>query len=218
MPELRKISLVILLPILATLLAACNGSPGSGDGSFGGETSEQAAETTAERTTASDSGVSVPDGVVESYSVALEEIEEGGGEQEVGEYRVGYIVEAVEGWWAGEPEALEWGEPASGETNHIEILPFEAGTGLLVPEMDMELTVLDETGQEIESKPLEFYRGEFYHYAANLSLPESGSYTLRAELSPPEFLRQGSEGGEGKVFTEPVTVEFEDVQINPGGE
>lgn len=57
------------------------------------------------------------------------------------------------------------------------------------------------------------YRGEFYHYANNLGIPESGTYTLRAELDPPAFNRHEVDG-EGKVFTEPVTVEFENVEID----
>ncbi len=40
-------------------------------------------------------------GVTDSYAIAQEEIESEGGEQEAGEYRVGYIVEPAEGWWDG---------------------------------------------------------------------------------------------------------------------
>ena len=153
-------------------------------------------------------------GVVASYEVAQSEIDEEGGEQEVGEYRVGYIVEPAEGWWEGAPENLAWRGPTAEETNHIEILPFEAETGLLVPGAEITLTVLDESGEVIESKPLEFYRGEFYHYANNFSLPRSGTYALRAEITPPTFLRPGTEEGEGRVLTEPVVVEFESVEID----
>ena len=153
-------------------------------------------------------------GVLASYEVAQSEIDEEGGEREVGEYRVGYIVEPAEGWWEGAPENLAWREPAAGETNHIEILPFEAETGLLVPGVEITLSVLDEAGEVVESKPLEFYRGEFYHYANNFSLPGSGTYQLRAEIAPPTFLRHGTGEGEGKVLTEPVVAEFESVNIN----
>ncbi len=76
------------------------------------------------------------------------------------------------------------------------------------------MTILNESGNEVESKPLDFYRGEFYHYANNFSLPESGTYTLRVELSPPEFNRYETEEVEGKALTEPVTVELENVEIN----
>lgn len=75
-------------------------------------------------------------GVIASYEVAQSDIDEAGGEQEVGEYRVSYIVELAESWWEGDPESLAWREPASGKTNHIEILPLEAESGLLVPGME----------------------------------------------------------------------------------
>jgi hypothetical protein len=45
-------------------------------------------------------------GVVDSYEVAQREIEEEGGEQRVGEYRVGYIIEPAEGWWEGDPKTI----------------------------------------------------------------------------------------------------------------
>jgi hypothetical protein len=154
-------------------------------------------------------------GVIDSYGTAQAEIDgEEGGEQEVGDYRVGYIVEPAEGWWEGDPGNLTFREPAPGETNHIEILPFEARTGLLIPYIEGTLAVLNEAGQEVESKPLEFYRGEFYHYANNFSLPQSGTYTLRAEMEPPTFLRHETEVREGRVLTESFVVEFENVDIS----
>jgi hypothetical protein len=174
-------------------------------------TDETTGETTGEttRSTAPES----MQGVVDSYKIAHEEIENEGGEKEAGPYRVGYIVEPAEGWWRGDPEDLEWRAPLSGETNHIEILPFDAQTGLLVPDVEVRLTVRDENGDPVGGKPLEFYYAEFYHYANNFSLPGSGEYTLEAEISPPTFNRHGSEDGEGKVFTEPVNVTFENAEI-----
>jgi hypothetical protein len=176
-----------------------------------GEAAASTEETTAESTTASGSEFR---GVMDSYAVAQEEIEAEGGQETAGEYRVGYIVEPAEGWWQGDPAALEWREPAEGETNHIEILPYDAQTGLLIPYMDIKLQVRDEAGEVVDERPLNFYWSEFGHYANNFSLPESGTYTLRADLEPPAFLRHGSEEGEGKVFTGPITVQFDDVQIS----
>jgi hypothetical protein len=146
-------------------------SGGGGSTSSGGSASgKEATEDTAAGEASGRFG-----GVVASYEVAQSEIDDEGDEQEVGEYRVGYIVEPAEGWWEGATENLAWCEPAAGETNHIEILPFEAETGLLVPGAEITLTVLDEAGEVVESKLLEFYRGEFYHYANNFSLPGSGT-------------------------------------------
>ena len=198
--------LAVGLPAVMGCMQAASGQEGGGSASGGSASGGGSGGTAGE-----DSRFQ---GVVDSYAVAQPEIDAEGGEQEVGEYRVGYIVEPAEGWWDGDPTALQWRAPSSEETNHIEILPFEAETGLLVPGMRIDLTILNESGEEIESKPLEFYRGEFYHYANNFSLPESGTYTLRAELNPPGFRRHGTEEGEGKVFTEAVTAEFDNVEIS----
>lgn len=195
------------------------GEPGStsaeGESASGGRSAsgKEATEDTVEGTVAGEASGRF-EGIVATYSVAQSEIDEEGGEQEVGEYRVGYIVEPAEGWWDGAPENLVWREPAAGETNHIEILPFETETGLLVPGAEITLTALNEAGEVVESKPLEFYRGEFYHYANNFGLPGSGTYALRAEIEPPAFLRHGTEEGEGRVLTKPVVVEFESVEID----
>jgi hypothetical protein len=204
-----------LFVLSAALVAGCGQAPPEGSEQEGGNTRETTQETTQETTAeTTDMAGTEFQGVVDSYAVAHEEIEEEGGETEVGPYRVGYIVEPAEGWWEGDPEALEWRDPSPDETHHLEILPFDPETGLLIPEMEGRLTVLDESGDEVDSQPLYLYYAEFYHYANNFSIPESGTYTLRAELEPPDFNRHGSEEGEGKVFTEPVTVEFENVEIS----
>lgn len=209
--------------ILATVLALLVFVVTAGCGREPVTSSRAVQETTGETTGEASAGTTAPksapteslQGVMDSYLLAQEEISTEGGEMEAGEYRVGYIVEPAEGWWEGDPQDPEWREPAAGETNHIEILPFDRETGLLVPYMDIELTVTDGSGTEVESKPLSFYYADFYHYANNFNIPEKGSYTLMAELSPPEFRRHGDADGEGKVFTEPVQVEFDGVEIAP---
>lgn len=199
---------------LVFMALACGQEPPAeqGGSETAGTTPEAAAETTGEATNAAMG--SEFQGIVDSYAVAHEEIEAEGGEKMAGPYLVGYIVEPAEGWWEGDPENLEWRDPSPDETHHLEILPFDPESGLLVPEMEGRLTVLNESGEEVDSQPLRFYYAEFYHYANNFSIPESGTYTLRAELEPPDFNRHGSKEGEGRVFTEPVTVVFEGVQID----
>jgi hypothetical protein len=201
----------------AALIAGCGQPPPEGSDQESGKTEETTQEETTGAETTTAVGSSEFQGVVDSYAVAHEEIEAEGGETGAGPYRVGYIVEPAEGWWQGDPENLEWRDPSPDETHHLEILPFDPETGLLIPEMEGRLTVLDESGKEVDSQPLYLYYAEFYHYANNFSIPESGTYTLRAELEPPDFNRHGSEEGEGRVFTEPVTVEFEDVEISTEG-
>lgn len=225
--------LILLLMAVAFVFVAmgCGQEPPAEQGSSGtaqtsgtastspGTTSETTGEAagTTESTTADATGGSEFSDVVASYSVAQEEIEAEGGDKMVGDYRIGYIVEGAEGWWEGEADDLQWREPASGETNHIEILPYDSESELLIPYMDISLAVLDESGEEVDRQELNFYWSEFVHYADNFSIPEGDTYTLQAELNPPDFLRHGSKDGEGKVFTEPVTVEFENVEIDTEG-
>lgn len=223
---------VFLVVVGAVFVYGCGQDPAPSGGGGGEteaeaasaeETSEATGESTGETTGETTEGTTAEgggdfQGVVDSYAIGQAEIDAEGGEVEIGEYRVGYIVEPAEGWWEGEPPNLEWRDPAEGETNHIEILPYDADTGQLIPYMDINLTVLDENEEEVASQPLEFYYAEFYHYANNFSLPESGSYTLRAELEPPPFRRHGDEDGEGRVYENRAVATFEEVEISTEGE
>jgi Fe2+ transport protein len=207
---------VLVLALAASVVAGC-GQSESEEKTDGGSASGGSASGGSSSGSGKDGGQEFQ-GVLDSYGTAQAEIDGEGGEQEVGDYRVGYIVEPAEPWWEGDPGNLTLRKPAAGETNHIEILPFEARTGLLIPYMEGTLTVLDESGEEVDRKPLQFYRGEFYHYANNFSLPQSGPYTLRAEMQPPTFLRHETEVREGRVLTQPISVEFENVEIDTEGE
>lgn len=154
----------------------------------------------------------VPEGVAEQYATIEEEVAAEGGEVESGPWRIAYIVEPAEPWFADGP----FREPASGETHHIEILPFEADGGRLVPEVPIKLEVLDSGGGVVQEKELDFfYSDEFFHYAQNFSVPDPGTYTLRATLEAPEFPRHGEEQ-EGPALAEGATVEFEDVELTRG--
>lgn len=71
----------------------------------------------------------------------------------------------------------------------------EREVGLFIPGMEGSLTVLDETGEEVDSEPLQLNRGEFYRSANGVSLPERDTYTLKAKMQPRAFLRHRTEGG-----------------------
>lgn len=166
--------------------------------------------------TAEPGGAAVPAGVAEQYATVDEEIAAEGGETTSGEWKVGYIIEAAEPWFAPESTDYTFREPAPGETNHIEIIPFEASTGRIVPDVPIRLEVLDGTGKVAQAQDLNFYYAPFFHYANNFSLPGPGRYTLKATLGAPKFLRHG-EQGETPALAQGTTVEFADVEINPGG-
>lgn len=157
---------------------------------------------------------SVPAGVEAQYTTLEEEIEEAGGETTTGEWRIGYIVEAAEPWYETKNGKQSFRPPAKGETHHIEIIPFEKSTGRIVPDVPITVEVVDDKGKVVDKQKLNFYHSEFFHYANNFSVPEPGSYTLRATLGAPTFLRHG-DPGEQPPLAQGAKVEFTDVKLTP---
>lgn len=155
----------------------------------------------------------VPDGVTTMYETVEDEIAERGGETTSGEWRVGYIVEAAEPWFEEHGGHTSFREPRPDETHHIEIIPFEESTGRILPDVPVHLEVVDEDGAVVAEHDLDFYYSTFFHYATNVSIPEDGTYTLRATLGAPTFLRHGDED-EGPALAEGTTVEFTDVALS----
>jgi hypothetical protein len=92
-----------------------------------------------------------PEGVAKEYATMAEEIEAEGGETTQGQWRIGYIVEPAEPWFETSGGQQVKRDPAPGETHHIEILPFEASTGRLVPNTPVRLEVLDAAGAVVDA-------------------------------------------------------------------
>lgn len=199
MPKFSLRSLVLAAP-LALALTACGGTgPGKAD--------KAPAEAQRKET--------APAGVAHQHTVLKAEMAARGGQTTAGEYRVGYIVEAAEPWLRAEHGAhgkLVNREPAKDETHHIEIIPMEAKTGRIVPDVPIELEVIDDKGKVVQAQQLNFYHAEFFHYANNFSIPEAGKYTLRATLKRPTFLRH-SASGEKPALSETATATFNDVEL-----
>ncbi|TDL38129.1 iron transporter [Kocuria rosea] len=212
MSPYRPIAVTAILPSL--LLA------GYGTNEAQAPTSDTATETTAGTTTATPdtteapSAGAVPEGGAAQYATLAEEVQAEGGRTSSGDWEVAYIVEPAEPWFettSGEPTRRE---PAEGETHHLEIIPIEAATGRIVPDVPIRLEVLDDTGEVVDEKELMFFHAEFFHYANNFSIPAEGDYTLRATVQPPEFTRHG-ESLEELTLLEPVTVTFENIHLEP---
>ncbi len=158
---------------------------------------------------------STHDGVVRQYDALDDEVAERGGSTTSGDWDVSYIVEAAEPWYQAHGSHQSFRPPTGTETHHIEIIPREAGTGRIVPDVPITLELVDESGSVVDTKRLNFYYSTFFHYANNFSVPTSGSYTLRAELGAPTFLRHGEEG-EQPPLSKGVTVTFDDVELTKG--
>lgn len=154
----------------------------------------------------------VPAGVAAQYRQIEDEVRAEGGEQRVGPWRVAYIVEPAEGWFERDGGELRWRAPAADETHHIEILPIEASTGRLVPDVPIMLEVLDGGGEQVARQPLPMYYAEFFHYANNFAIPRDGEYSLRATLGAPDLRRHGEEA-DGPALADGATVTFDGVRL-----
>ena len=155
----------------------------------------------------------VPAGVEEQYEVLAEELSEKGETVESGDWTVHLITEAAEPWFEVHGRHGEmYRAPRTGETNHIEIIPTETATGRIVPDVPITVEVVDADGTTVQREELEFFHSTFFHYADNFSIPQPGTYTIRATLGVPDFNRHG-EQGETPALAEGATVEFTDVEL-----
>lgn len=199
---------MVTMIVLAAGLVAC-----SPDGPSGADTASRSGSAPASDRGPGTAG-SVPDGVAEQYATLEREISAEGGQTRVGPWRIAYIVEPAEPWFVAQDGRQVLREPAAGETHHIEIIPFEAETGRVVPNVPIRLEVLDAAGTVVDAKALNFYYGEFFHYAHNFTVPKAGTYSLRATLAAPTFLRHG-EKGQTPALAEGATATFTDVRLQP---
>lgn len=218
MPGTRN--LLAGIALLGLVAAGCGGDDGGsvreleGGGGSPGTGSQTGSGAGSASGTGSAAGAGVPEGVAAQYRQLAKEIKAKGGEKTSGPWRVGYVVEPAESWFVAAEGDYRLRAPAPGETHHIEIIPVEASTGRIVPDVPIRLEVVGPDGKVVDAKDLDFYYSEFFHYAGNFSVPQPGSYTLRATLEPPRFLRHG-EQAEEPALAEGARVEFTGVQLRP---
>jgi Fe2+ transport protein len=85
-------------------------------------------------------------------------------------------------------------------------------TGRIVPTVPIHVEVIAGDGRVVDEKALNFYYAEFFHYANNFEVPDSGAYRIRATLSAPTFKRHG-DAEEGPALAKGATVTFDDVTL-----
>ena len=131
--SLRSAAVAGVAVAAAVALAACGGEDrgsvtveGTGTGTAGTSTTSG---TTTHSGTGTTAAGAVPAGVVAEQQKLAEELEHEGGVREVGEWKIGYIVEGAEGWWVPTDNgSYRWRRPARGETHHVEIIPIDRPT------------------------------------------------------------------------------------------
>lgn len=141
-----------------------------------------------------------------------------GAAKQVGDYVIGYAIEYAEGWWIPHGDKLRYrtGVAASAETNaHIEIVVLDALTGRFMPGLKVHVTLADQDGQVLDSKPEPYmWHPWLYHYGENWRVPRAGKYQLHVQVSPPDYARYGRDIGQR--FARPATVDFKDVLFQTG--
>ena len=184
------VALPIALPIAFASLAGCGAAADSGDRSAS----------------------AVPAGVEKQYQVLADEIAENGRSVESGEWTLNLITEPAEPWFEQHDDGSHFRAPKTGETHHIEIIPTETATGRIVPDVPITLEVVDASGTVVDQQELGFYHSTFFHYANNFTVPESGTYTLRARLVAPAFHRHG-DASDVPALSQGAAVEFTEVEL-----
>ena len=152
---------------------------------------------------------------VEALEHMMEDVADGGGQKRAGEYVVGFAHEEAEGMYSRTGDGLEWQEPDG--NIHIEISVRDGSDDRFVPGLSVSLTLIDADGNEVGTEEMPFlWHPWLYHYGRNWTIPGEGRYTLRVRIEPPSFMRHDEENG--KRYADPVTVEFEDVELETGVE
>ena len=146
----------------------------------------------------------------------LEDVADGGREIESGDYLIAYAVEKAEGMYAPKDGGLEWQAP-SDENIHIEVSVRDRADGRLIPGLDIDVTVIDESGKQVGTHrhPL-LWHPYLYHYGRNWVVPSNGTYSLRVRFPAPQFHRHDKVNG--KRFAQGADITFEDVELKTGRE
>ena len=155
----------------------------------------------------------------DAYQEALEymanEVAHTGGKKEAGDYIVGFAQEEAEGMYALADEGeFEWRVPDD-ENCHIEVAVCDGEDGRFLPEVDVEVTVESEDGEEVGPFETPFlYHPGLFHYGRNVEIPGDGTYDVHIDVEAPTFMRHDEENG--NRYAEGVEVTFEDVDIETG--
>ncbi len=155
------------------------------------------------------------DAYIQMVDYFLKNVAQSGGRQEAGEYVVGFSVESAEPLYHVAGGELHLAEPAAGDNAHLEVVVADGADRRFVPELRINVTLLDSQGSECGTFHLPFlWHPTMYHYGRDVHVPAEGDYTARVYIDVPEFERHDKTNG--KRYTEAVVAEFRGIHIRPG--
>jgi hypothetical protein len=133
-------------------------------------------------------------------------------EQRVGDYWVGYAVEAAQGLYEWIGDRLVWRHSAQSDM-HVGITLRDAGDGRFIPGAGVVVSLIDPDGNDLgtHAHPL-VWHPMLYRYGRDWYFPVDGRYTMRVRIEPPRFMRHDELNG-NRIST-PADCEFTDVDIN----
>ncbi len=146
----------------------------------------------------------------------LNDVAEGGGQMEHGDYLISFAFEEAEGMYAPKDGKLEWQPP--GDVNiHIEVAVQDKADGRLIPGLAVDVTVIDDKGKEIGTHRMPLlWHPYLYHYGRNWKIPGDGTYSLRVRFPAPQFHRHDKKNG--NRFAQGADVTFKNVKLETGKE
>lgn len=144
--------------------------------------------------------------------------EKKGAKAKAGGMIIAVATEPAQGWWEkSELGELTWRDAAPDENQHIEIFVLDAEDQRVIPNLSVEVTLIDEYGESLMTKRHKFFWHPLaYHYDSNWLVPGEGFYDIRVHIDSPDFPRHGRD--EGRRYAKPVDVTLEGLYMKPGRE
>lgn len=134
--------------------------------------------------------------------------------KQAGDYLIGYAIEEAEGLYHLRDGKLQWQDPQD-ENVHVEVVVCDGADKRFIPYLAVYATLIDSKGQDVGTHLQPFlWHPWLFHYGRNWKVPGDGEYTLRIRVEVPDFPRHDKMNGDR--YTEPVEVEFTEVQIETG--
>lgn len=150
----------------------------------------------------------------QSVKYFVENVAIDGALKPAGEYIVGFSVEHAEPLYFPLGGDLKLVNPAE-DNAHLEVVVMDATDHRFVPELDIYVTVHEQSGKKIGTYRLPFlWHPTMYHYGVDVRVPAEGQYDVTVEIDTPRFPRHDKVNG--KRYTEPVTAEFQGITIKTG--